>query len=83
MNISYHPLYRTEDFEKAFILLSANCILDSTEWNDEKKVATFVLEEEKDCLRILDEHKRKKLKLDSTDVLVAYRTLKNELYSGR
>ena len=75
--------YRSEDFEKVLVLHSAGCILDSVEWDDKNKIATFLFEDEDKCLKILDLHKRKKLMLDSTNVLISYREIKNELFNGR
>ena len=78
-----NDFYRTGDFERVLILHSAGCILDSVEWDDKNKIATFLFEDENKCLKILDLHKRKKLILNSTNVLASYREIKNELFNGR
>ena len=74
---------RTQDFEGALLLESAGAILDSVEWDYEGEVGTFIFEDEDKCRQILSKHKRKDLWLLSTDVLVAYRAIKNELYRNR
>ncbi len=80
---TYHKYFETSDFEKASLLNSAGCILDSVEWDHRSQIATFIFEENETCLTILDKHKRRDLWINSIDMIIAYREIKNELYSSR
>lgn len=79
----YIPYMRTQDFEKSLILRSAGAILFQVEWDGEKRRAEFIFENISLCNKILDNHKRGKLKLNSNDVLMAYREVKNELFAKK
>ena len=81
MNIK--PYFRSTDFEKSLILSAAGHIIDTIEWDYAGRKATFVFEDELACLETLNQHKRRKLSLNSADVLVAYRDVKNELFGSR
>jgi len=79
----YIPFYRTHDFEEALILYAGEAVLDCVEWDYKGEIGEFVFEDEEKCQEILSKHKRKKLMLNSMDVLFALKQVKTELYKNR
>lgn len=78
--INRDGFYKTRDFEEAFILSAAKCVLLDVEWSEDGKFATFIFEDKFECEEVLTFHRARRLTLDSSNVIMAYRNIKNELF---
>ncbi|MCX6781597.1 MAG: hypothetical protein NTW66_00515 [Candidatus Magasanikbacteria bacterium] len=77
----YLPLYRLRDFDRAVILYASGAILNGLEWDDLKREAQFVFEDEPFCLSVLRKHDEYRLKIDSHKWIEARREINSALYN--
>ncbi len=77
------PYLRTKDFSTMRRLIAAGAVLQQIEWDYTGKIGTAFFEDEDQCNKIIDKHRRGKLRLNSRDFDRADGEIKKELHSNK